>query len=309
MSIHHWQLVMIVCTTISISTVFGQNPGIDPISHSFFIAGPDFTGILDEEGSPVWDSGRPAARDGFVFENGETGVCWSDMFILYDKDKNEIFRYHVDSSNQELGTVERLDENLFLVAELGNNPRLIEINRNGIVQKEVPLLPETSNIHMQTRMARKLSNGNYLVPHLLAFAVKEYDGSGTVIRTFRTDLPELGGKEAENWPFTAIRLPHGNTLINLTHGNKSIEVDPFGRVVWQVSNDDFKENPFNDACGAQRLHNGNTVIAAYNAKTGIKLFEVTRDKQLVWRYEGPYRVHHFQILSTNGVKEKYPVLK
>jgi hypothetical protein len=31
---------------------------------------------------------------------------------------------------------------------------------------------------MQTRMARQLRSGNYLVPHLLAFAIKEYSTDG-----------------------------------------------------------------------------------------------------------------------------------
>ncbi|MEQ8339044.1 MAG: hypothetical protein RIA62_16910, partial [Cyclobacteriaceae bacterium] len=88
-------------------------------------------------------------------------------------------------------------------------------------------------------------------------------------------------------------------LINLTHGNKTIEVNKQGEIVWKLSNDDFKENLLQDPCGAQRLPNGNTVIASYAAKEGVKLFEVTRKKEVVWTYEG-YRVHHFQILTTNG---------
>jgi len=41
-------------------------------------------------------------------------------------------------------------------------------------------------------------------------------------------------------------------------------------------------------------------IGALLAGTGVKLFEITRDKKLVWKYEGPHRVHHFQVLTTNG---------
>lgn len=46
-------------------------------------------------------------------------------------------------------------------------------------------------------MARRLSNENYLVPHLLAFKVKEYTPSGRIVSMFKTDLPELGGRDAE----------------------------------------------------------------------------------------------------------------
>ena len=139
------------------------------------------------------------------------------------------------------------------------------------------------------------------MPHLLAFKVKEYSPKGEVVKEFKTDLDELGGRKAENWPFTAIRLDNGSTLVNLTHGNKTVELDRDGRVVWQVGNADFPdEKPFADPCGGQRLPNGNTVIASYGSQGDIKVFEVTRDKKIVWKYTGKHRAHEIQVLTTNG---------
>ncbi len=79
-------------------------------------------------------------------------------------------------------------------------------------------------------MASKLPNGNYIVPHLLAFAVKEYQLDGKVVRTIKTDLPELGDRKQRNWPFTAIHLKGGNLLVNLTNGNKTVKFDRNGQV-------------------------------------------------------------------------------
>jgi len=216
------------------------------------------------------------------------------------RDHQVVFEYRLAKPNTEIGTTQRLANGNTLVTELGGKPRLLEITPDGKVAVDCPLQPETDNAHMQTRMARKLPNGNYLVPHLLAFKVKEYTPAGKVVREFATDLPEVGGRGAETWPFTAIRLENGNTLVNLTHGNQSVELDPEGKVVWRLSNDDLPGRPLDDPCGAQRLPNGNTVIASYHAPAGVKLFEVTPDKQIVWTYEGPHNVHHFQILTTNG---------
>ena len=81
-----------------------------------------------------------------------------------------------------------------------------------------------------------------------------------------------------------------------------------GKVVWKLTNDDLDQNPIKDACGVQRLPNGNTVIASYGAKEGIKLFEVNKKKKMIWSYSG-YRVHHFQVLSTNGKALKGPPYK
>lgn len=275
------------------------NKAIKEIRHSFFIAGPDFTGIIGENGEVLWDTGRPGARDGFVLPNGNVLICWGDEVREYDNNKKIIFSYKKSAPDNELGTAFRLDKGNTLITESGKQPRLLELDQQGVVKISVPLLPETDNVHMQTRMARKLASGNYLVPHLLAFKVKEYTPEGAVVKTFHTDLPELGGRTAENWPFTAIRLKNGNTVVSLTHGNKVVEMNPEGKIVWQVSNKDFQENLLQDPCGVQRLPNGNTVIASYGANKGIRLFEVDKKKNLVWSYS-QFRVHDFQILTTNG---------
>ena len=73
--------------------------------------------------------------------------------------------------------------------------------------------------------------------------VREYDPTGKVVWEVKT--PHM--------PFTAVRLPDGNTLIGCTLGNLVIEVDKGGKTVWQVTNDDLPGKPINDACGVQRF--------------------------------------------------------
>ena len=285
-----------------------KTEGGKAIQHSFFIAGPSFTGIIGEKGEVVWNADKPGARDGYVLPNGNVLICWGDEVREYNGDKQVIFNFKKSAAENELGTAVRLENGHTLITESGKQPRLLEVNQLGQIKISVPLAPETDNIHMQTRMARKLPGGNYLVPHLLAFSVKEYTPSGVIVQTFKTDLTELGGRAAENWPFTAIRLKNGNTLVTLTHGNKVVELNPMGNVVWKISNDDFSEKPFKDPCGAQRLPNGHTVIASYGASEGVRLFEVDNNKHIVWTYNG-YGAHEFQILTTNGKKIKGNPLK
>ena len=287
-------------------TLFGQENS--KIKHSFFIAGPQFTGIINEVGEEIWDSEKAGARDGYVLENGNILICWADEVKEFDSNKKVVFHYSRTEESMELGTVVRLPNGNTMITESGTKPRIVEVNSEGQVIKSVPIQPETDNIHMQTRMARKLENGNYLVPHLLAFAIKEYNAKGEVVNTFSTDFEEFGGKSAKTWPFTAIRLANGNTLTTLTNGNRVIELDSDGNIAWMIANSDFKGVPLADPCGAQRLPNGNTVIASYGAKEGIKLLEVDRDKNIVWTYSG-HNAHHFQILTTNGKPLKGTPLK
>ena len=142
------------------------------IQHSFFVAGPDFTGIVGEDGKPTWDSGRAGARDGWVLPNGNVLIAWGDVVREFTPQKEVVFEYKLNAANKEIGTAQRLANGNTLISELGTKPRLLEVSSDGKIAAEVVLQPETDNAHMQTRMARKLPNGNYLVPHLLAFKVK-----------------------------------------------------------------------------------------------------------------------------------------
>ena len=232
---------------------FGTQVSATGIKHSILLTG-SVTAIIDEDCHVIWKvKGR--SRDGFVLPSGNVLVSHQDNHVReYTRGGKIVFSYRLAKENKEIGTAVRLPGGNTLIVERGPKPRLLEVARNGKIEVEVPLKPDTDNGHMQTRMARKLPNGNYLVPHLLGFAVKEYQPDGKVVRTFRTDLEELGGRKAENWPFTAIRLANGNTLVNLTHGNKTVEFDPRGKVVWRVDNSHV-DGRFDDACGGQRLAN------------------------------------------------------
>ncbi len=275
------------------------NPGIH---HSYLVMGSK-TAIIDEKGQSTWEY-RTGTRDGFVLPNGNVLLAFSDRVEEVTRDQKVVFSYQLNAANSEIGTTQRLYNGNTLVTELGGRPRLLEISPSGSLVLEVPLQPETDNAHLQTRMARQLKNGNYLVPHLLAFAVKEYSPEGKIVRVLKTDLDKLGGRKAENWPFTAIRLDNGNTVVSLTHANQLIEMNPQGEVVWKITNDDV-HGLFKDPCGSQRLANGNTVIGSHAASQGISMVEVDPDKKIVWTSDHPLAagVHHFQILTTNGKPE------
>ena len=277
-----------------------------PIRHSFLgVGNASKAVIVGENGSIEWKVDLPAS-DGWVLPSGNVllalyrtkGFPNGGVVEIDRKTKKIVFQYK--GQQKETSTVQALPGDKFLVAELGPEPRAIVIDRAGKVLKTTPLQCQKKNFHMQTRMLRMLPNGNYIAPHLLDFAVKEYEpGTGKVIRSFPTDDR---GRAKRDWPFTAIRLENGNTLIGCTNGNRIIEVDATGKTVWRVNNEDIGENLFDDACGAQRLPNGNTVITSYHANGDrVKLFEVTREKKVVWRYSGMTTgFHHFQILTTNG---------
>lgn len=282
---------------------FGEQRSASGVKHSFLLCG-KYTVIVDEDGLAQWES-QGGSRDGFVLPGGNVLFSQGNRAREVTREGKEIWSYALSEGNKELGTVARLESGNTLVVERGVRPQLLEIAPDGTVAVTVPLQPESDNAHMQTRQARKLANGNYLVPHLLAFAVKEYAPDGTIVKTFRTDLEELGGRKAEVWPFTAIRLENGNTLVTLTHGNRVVEFDAEGKVVWLIDNAKVGGR-LADPCGAQRLANGNTVICSYGQRDPMKpkLFEVTREGEVVWEFFHPdASAHEVHVITTNGAPE------
>ncbi|MDG2383274.1 MAG: hypothetical protein P8N76_16510 [Pirellulaceae bacterium] len=299
-------LKLLLTVTFILATCPTTHLSAEEVRHSFLGVGKaNQVVIVEEDGTIGWQFPMPAS-DGWLLPNGNVLLAiyptkefpHGGVVEVEHATKKIVFQYQ--GQQKEISTVQPLPDNRFLISELGPNPRAIVVDRQGKITQQTPLSCQTDNFHMQTRMLRRLPNGNYLAPHLLDFAVKEYSPvSGKVIHTISTDER---GREKRDWPFTAIRLANGNTVIGCTNGNRVIEVHPSGRIVWSVTNEDLGETLLDDACGVQRLPNGNTVVTSYHAKGDqVKLFEITAAKQVVWRYSGMNAgFHHFQILTTNG---------
>lgn len=283
----------------------------DPEPTRSFLATGGSTVLIGADRSIQW-SYPHSTRDGWVLPDGKFLLALSKSKkypsgAIVEVDRAGATLFEFKGSQSEVDTVQALPGDRFLLTESGPKPRLLEVDRTGKVLVEVALKCQTSNHHMQTRMARKLENGNYLVPHLLDRVVREYRADGTTAWEARTpDAPK------DSWPFTAIRLADGNTLVTCTHGNQVIEFDAAGEIVWKLTNDDLPKPLLKDPCGAQRLPNGNTVICSYAAGAkGIKLLEVTREKKLVWTHtdERPHGIHEVHVIEVDGKALAGPALR
>jgi len=287
-------------TVMFFLALLAQQESPDKITHSFLVAG-EHTYLVSSDDA-ITRRYPKSTRDGWVLPDGHWLLAVSrskeypsGAIVEIDADGKTLFEFK--GTQSEVDTVQPLSNGHLLLTESGKAPRLLEIDRGGKIVVEIALKCQTGNAHMETRMARKLANGNYLVPHLLDHVVREYKADGTT--AWEAHTPE---EPKECWPFTAIRLENGNTLVNLTHGNRTVEFDAAGKIVWQVTNEDLGAPLFRDPCGAQRLPNGNTVIASYDQSgKGVKLFEVTREKKVVWTWTSDKPgVHQVQVVETNG---------
>ncbi len=268
----------------------------EPITHGFLATG-GATYIRSHDGTILWQYPH-SSRDGEVLEDGSVLLALSKSkahpggaAAIVDKSGKITFLH--EGTQTEVNTVQMLKSGAILMTEAGAKPRILEVNLAGKILAEVAIQAQTKDHHLQSRMTRKLQNGNYLVPQLLDEVVREYTPEGKIVWEVKTPY----------WPFTAIRLPDGNTLIGCTLKDLVIEVDSKGKLVWQIDNTDLGSRLINDACGVQRLPNGNTVITSHHAqKDEVRLIEVNRDKKLVWAHKDKSKpgIHHFQILDTAG---------
>ena len=120
--------ILLSCVSLAAATLLAQDPAPavpaptpavpaakPAIAHSFFVAGPDFTGILDEEGKVTVDTHQPGARDGWVLPNGNLLIVWSKLLVESTREGKVVLQYALSADNQELGTVQRLPSGNTLV--------------------------------------------------------------------------------------------------------------------------------------------------------------------------------------------------
>jgi len=302
-------VILLALACCALTGAAGDSPAQGPvqesqggITHSFLATGAE-TYIAGADGKVLW-SYPAGTRDGWVLPGGNVLLALSKSKEFPGGGAVEVTRegrvvFSFKGTQSEVNTAQAVGDGRYMLTEAGPKPRLLEVGRDGKVLVEVPLQAQTKDLHLQTRMARKLASGNYLVPQLLDKVVREYTPEGKVVWEAKTpdDPPEC-------WPFTAIRTGDGNTLVTCTHGNMVVEFDKGGKIVWQLTNADLPKPLLKDPCGAQRLPNGNTVITSYGqaASGEVKMLEVTPQKKVVWTLRDAKRhgIHEFQILDTNG---------
>ena len=175
--------------------------------------------------------------------------------------------------------------------------RLIEVEADGSIRLEFPLLTKDRNTHADTRNATKTAAGTYLIAHENDGCVREYaaDGSGSIIWEF--EIP-LFGKEREqgvdghgpsafgNKCYSASRLANGNTLIGGGNGHSVLEVTPEKEIVWSIFQHDLPGIVLAWVTQTKRQANGNTLIVNCHAGPDQPhLIEVNPAKEVVWTWK------------------------
>lgn len=145
-------------------------------------------------------------------------------------------------------------------------------------EHEIPVAATTS-VHGQFRRIRQTATGTFLLPYLSEGKVVEYDRDFHELWTY-----------AIPFPWAAVRLANGNTLVVAEHDGIVREVSPAGTTVWEITRAELPPELHTGTIQtAQRLANGNTVL--FTSVSGTKpdqrttltqCIEVTPAKKIAW---------------------------
>ncbi|MDX9868586.1 MAG: PQQ-binding-like beta-propeller repeat protein, partial [Kiritimatiellia bacterium] len=234
--------------------------------------------LLSPAGEVLWEHKAGNIHDAWRLANGN--VLFADGKVTeVTPDHRTVFHY---APEEQRGggafSCQRLANGNTVVGENAAG-RVVEVDRDGRVVFTLQTQPVKVGGHHNLRMVRKLKNGNYLVCHSGANLVREYRPDGTV----------AWERKAKALAFAAVRLASGNTVISSL--NQITEYDRDGNEVWEFRAADLPDAAIRNMTGFQVLPDGNLVIGCYSAydKTGAGtgMFEIGRDRRLVWRYVSP----------------------
>ncbi len=233
---------------------------------------------LDEDGKLIWEHKPPSVAVIFqplagghivyAFGGSPTGV------VEIDRDQKPVWTY-LSKCPQVLG-FERLASGNTLLAEQGP-PRAVEVDPQGEIVRTTPLVTSDEHFHQQVRNIQQLPDGHVLAAHEGEGAAREVDPQGNVIWEYK-NVTHCG---------TALRLAGGNTLIACGTQKRLIEVDRAGKIVWEFGDSDAPELNLTWISSLQVLPNGNYLVGNFIRGAegrGAHAFEVTRNKQVVWKF-------------------------
>ena len=275
--------------------------------------------IIDENGKTEWEHKIGGLHDLHVLPGGNVllQTSWTEVAEINPASNEIVWRYDAMKRPENAGkrleihAFQRLATGSTMVAESGPG-NIIEVDNDLKVVHAMKLMVRQPDAHRDTRLVRKLDNGNTLVCHEGDGLVREYDPTGKTVWEYAVplfDRKPAGGHGVEafgNQCFSAIRLPNGNTLIGTGNGHSVLEVTPAEQIIWSLHQNDLPGIQLAWVTSLQVLPSGNILINNCHAgPNNPQLIEVNREKKVVWSFKDFDRfgdsLTNSQMLAVDGV--------
>ncbi len=263
--------------TVSAAAVLNAETVFGTLDGQILATGAGRVVKLDQSGNVIWSFKGANVSDVWLLPNGNVLFADNEAKEVDPKSGEIVWQYKAEFGKGG-GTfgVQRLDSGNTLVGE-NSTGRLLEVDPEGRIVFELQLPGIERGSHNNLRYCRKLRNGNYLVAFKDQKRVCEYTPAGEVAQEIRLT----------NVAFSAVRLANGNTVVG--HIDGVTEYSQEGEALWSFGLKDMPDGIKTGViCGIHALPNGNLVCGVYSIpvkeQSGAALFEVNRQKQIVWRY-------------------------
>ena len=231
--------------------------------------------LLDHEGSIQWEYPAEMSRDVWRLPSGNILCCYNNEYnssrhdnpsgvIEVTRDKRIVFHFRTTG---QVWSCQRMGDGNTLVGAASQGKLLI-VGPDGVFVRSIQLLGAPG--HSCLRNARQIEGGHFLVAEESSHAVREYAADGALLREIKVDFP----------PYSAVRLAGGNTLA--CGAQMMVEVDGGGRIVWSLTAAEIPQMGVRWFAGMQVLPGGNILVC--NAGGKVPLFEVNRQKQVIWHW-------------------------
>jgi outer membrane protein assembly factor BamB len=236
------------------------------------------------DGAVQWSYTMPHGEygDATLLPNGNVIFSTISGAQEVDADKRIVWRWDADP-HTEIHTCQPLDDDhVFIVLNAVPAKAVIIDRRDNHITRELVIPTAGTNPHMMFRHCRYTADGTFLIAHMDADNVTEYDQNGKVLWTVAADQP-----------WAAVRLTNGNTLISGNSRGYVREVNRAGETTWEFNRDDAARLGLELGIvqQAQRLRSGNTLIANWcRGPSGpdadplhhAQLIELSPAKELIW---------------------------
>ncbi|MEM9379054.1 MAG: membrane dipeptidase [Planctomycetota bacterium] len=267
--------------------------------HRVVLQGDGRLAVLARDGSVEWEMPWGPIHDLHVLENGNLMLQRgpSEVVELERHRKAVVWSYdaaavHGDAT-VEVHSFVPLPGGNVLIAESGP-ARLVEVDRQGRVRREIALRVDRPHHHTDTRLVRTTDSGTALVCHEADGVVREYDlSNGGVVWEYAVPLfgrEPAGGHGPDafgNRCFAALRIPNGNTLVTTGNGHSLLEVTPSKDIAWRLDQDDLEGVRLAWTTTVDVLPNGHYVLGNCHAGPGQPL-AVAFDpdtREVAWRLD------------------------
>ena len=242
---------------------------------------------ISEDNKIEWTHAIKTPTDVHQMKNGNFLVAATRNIVEVSPKGNVLWEY---KSKKDIFSAVPLANGNRLVGCSGEF-RLIELNTDNKVIKEISTAGRKKHGHMHSRHIRQFSNGDYGVTLCGEGLLNRYSNEGKLLKSISLrKLATTYGVTREKTPqaYSVEELANGNLLICAGYPAFVVEVDSDEKIVWALSSKDVPSVNFIFAGGAKRLPNGNTIICnwtGHNYKGEyIPLFEVNQKKKIVWSF-------------------------